>query len=211
MVEHTIDNREVAGSSLAPAIARLEIEVDKQTSQRWLDRLYTVRDFFVGWCFRRIKTYQDFERYATTPWRTWVFWMLRMRYIFDDKDRASSPEETWARGGGDCEDMAWFCRDHLRKLGYEAEMLRAKWDTPDERGISAHVTCVFRTFGDDDDNWGYMGTGPTEYSGNGFCLRRIANRMVGSNALEEYGIVDVAVDGRLWYFDKDCGWRSDFK
>jgi len=174
--------------------------MNKQASQKWLDRLYTVRDVLVGWCYRNIQMYQDFERYATTPWRTWTFWLLRMRYIFDEVDHAASPEETWLHGGGDCEDMAWFCRDRLRKLGFEAHLFRAEWDKLSAQGIKAHITCIFRPFSS--GSWGYMGTGSNEYRAFGLTWREIAERMVGNRDLVEYGTMDVDSETRKLTYTK---------
>jgi len=167
--------------------------MDKKTSQTWLNRLYWVRDIFVGWYFKRM-TRDDFKWFAKTPWRMWLFWQLGMRYIFDEEDYAQSPDETWERRGGDCEDMAWFCRDHLRFLGYEAEMFRAEWDKPTEQGIKAHIVCIFRP----DSNvrtsnyyngWSYMGT--NEYRPGSHDWAEIAKNIVGNKGLDSYGSVGI--------------------
>lgn len=178
--------------------------MDKQTSQKWLDRLYTVRDFFVGWKFQKM-TLEDFKKYAKTPWKLWLFWMLGMRYIFDDKDYAQSPDETWKRRGGDCEDMARFCRDKLVALGYEAVLFRAEWNEINDQGIKAHITCIFHLDGVIENKWRYMGTGPNEYRLGGLSLLEIAKRMVGSQKLVEYGTMEVRPkDHKLFYVEK---WR----
>jgi len=159
--------------------------MDRETAQKWLNRLYWVRDLFVGWYFKRM-SYEDFQEFASSPWKTWIFWQLGMRYIFDQQDRAQTPSETWERRGGDCEDMSWFCQEQLLYLQYEAVLFRAKWESADERGITAHIVCIFQA----NESWGYMGTGPTEYAAGGLTYREIADKMVGSKKLVEYGTIE---------------------
>lgn len=183
--------------------------MNKKTAQRWLNRAYWIRDLFVGWYFKKM-TWKDFLNYATTPWKTWIFWQLGMRYIFDKEDYAQLPKETWDRRGGDCEDMAWFCRCHIQAMfNYPVAMFRAVRKERDKRGTIAHIVCLFddteKLCSKDDDThcwygWKYMGTGLIEYSSAYLSLREIADEMVGSKNLAEYGIIDFDEKIRKWYY-----------
>jgi len=165
-----------------------------RSAKKILNTWYKIRDFFVGWYFNKF-TWEKARDYCTTPFKTWILWHLKMKYIFDpvNKDYCKHAYETWQDGGGDCEDMAQFSKEVLNKDIYDLELFRACWGKPNDHGHNCHVVLLFRVRGT--KRWGYIGTG-LEYSSN-LQLPHIAKRMCGFNKLVKYSFVERGEKGNL--------------
>jgi hypothetical protein len=70
-----------------------------------------------------------------------------LRYVSDEKDYWQTPEETFIRGAGDCEDMARFALDVLVRI---QNIVNARWIAytgyylkEGKKVRSGHAVCVF--------------------------------------------------------------------
>lgn len=180
----------------------------KSDAQEWLNRLYKVRDFLVGWYFkhkhsgRKLLTYQKVTK---TPLQVWLQWILNMDYIFDAPVHyVQSPQETWYKKGGDCEDQAWFCMDQLRRAGYhDSYCFRVRWeDKHPEFGHNGHVVTIWDRC---ENTFRYMGTGLHEYSLKHYSPRELALKIAGKQKIKHYGYGYYKPDKSfVWIFKEEA-------
>lgn len=114
-----------------------------------------VRKYLMG---HNYKTCEEAINRLSTPLDIQCFMFTQFRYISDKvpADQWQSPERTWGRGGGDCEDWALFSMKAMN-----APMLNCFVLSFYPQDKSGHATCVFV---EDDNTFITMGT---------FGLRRL--------------------------------------
>jgi hypothetical protein len=64
--------------------------------------------------------WEEVKRAATTPREICRFVGTYISYRTEDVDRWTSPDETWARGKGDCEDFATLVEQACHDAGFDA-------------------------------------------------------------------------------------------